>query len=192
MWSRLHFDPFPLLCDLAFATLLCLFLWFLVRSHLKTSALEVCPHFRALHPNIFYLYFLCDVTTVRPSQTNLFKISHLVPPHPFPIAFHVIWHTVYSLFIIVFPHSSAQGVHDGRDFLVCIDHRYIPYTWSIVSSQCLLTYIVSFHSILPPQLYWDVIDIQHYVSLRCTRWWFDAKMYCKRFMTVRLNTSFTS
>lgn len=36
------------------------------------------------------------------------------------------------------------------------------------------------------QLYWDMIGIQLYVSLRCTTWWFDTHIYCKIVTTLGL------
>ena len=38
----------------------------------------------------------------------------------------------------------------------------------------------------PLQLYWDIINIQHCVSLRCTMCWFDALIYCKM-ITIIVN-----
>ena len=29
------------------------------------------------------------------------------------------------------------------------------------------------------QLYWDITDIQHCVSLRCIAWWFNIRIHCK-------------
>ena len=44
-----------------------------------------------------------------------------------------------------------------------------------------------------PKLYWDIIDIQQCVSLRCTIWWFDICICCEMLTTIRLiNTFITS
>ena len=44
-----------------------------------------------------------------------------------------------------------------------------------------------------PQIYWDTIDMQHCVSLRCTMCWFDTFVYCKMITMIALaNTCVTS
>ena len=53
----------------------------------------------------------------------------------------------------------------------------------------LLSFLFAQH----PLFYWDIIDMQHCVSLRYIMWSFDTCMYCKIFTMTRLvNTSFTS
>ena len=38
----------------------------------------------------------------------------------------------------------------------------------------------------PLQVYWDIFDIQHCVSLGCTVWWLDAFIYCRMMTTIAL------
>ena len=59
--------------------------------------------------DILYPYLLWDVTTMRPSQTLPFKISHPLPLHAFfSIAFNTIWYTVYSLNIYLLSSPLAN------------------------------------------------------------------------------------
>ena len=66
--------------------------------------------------------------------------------------------------------------------LSCSNSRVVSLQWRsfVVQSWKCLTMCI-----LHLQLYWDIIDIKHCVSLRHATWWFDVGLYCKM-MTIRI------
>lgn len=72
----------------------------------------------------------------------------------------------------------------------------LPLCWRLplpplfISSMALYPPLHKPHLCVPPQLYWDIIDFYHCVSLRCKTWWFDKHKNCEMIATIGLvNTS---
>lgn len=83
-----------------------------------------------------------------------------------------------SIFYVFIGHSYVSF---GEVYVRKVLEKSFPEFY-IMLCVLLLNYKCSFFF----QFYWAVIDIQHYVSLRCTKWWFNIHIYGEVILTIRL------
>ena len=124
--------------------------------------------------------------TINPRQYAISLLEHLL------LILHEFWICKFtdSQILFVRPKSILLCFH-GHSWMCPRVAKNL--SCQLSSAEAKPANVLAFCFLFFPQLYWDIIDIWHCVSLRCTRCWSDILTYCKMITALELaNTSITS